>query len=354
MKGLSSVAVSFIVGIDLGTTHTVVAYADLNGEQPIQVLNIERLVAPGQAQRLPTLPAVLYAPLPEETAQASLSWLVGDHARHRGQQVSGRAIVSAKSWLCHAAVNRHASILPWGAPDAVPKLSPVAASTRVLEHVRRDWDAQFPNNKLADQQIILTVPASFDPIARQLTVEAAADAGLTVRLLEEPQAAFYDYLDQSGTQALEQMLASCTEKGLRLLVCDVGGGTTDLTLLRVERNVSELFIDRIAVGKHLLLGGDNMDLALAHLAESLLAPDQRFDAQELVKWVLVCREAKEQLLREDAPSEAKVAVGHGGSLLVGHTRTVTLSRQVVLSTLVDGFSPEWTRERSRCRGAVHC
>ena len=332
-------ATSFIVGIDLGTTHAVVAYTGLNGDRPIKVLNIERFVAPKQTQRLPALPTVLYAPLAEETTESPPQWLVGDYARRRGQEVSGRAIMSAKSWLSHAAVDRQASILPWGAPDDVPRLSPVAASECVLQHVRRDWDLQFPDSQLVDQQIILTVPASFDPIARQLTVKAAADARLAVRLLEEPQAAFYDYLDQTGTQVLDQMLCDSAEQQLRVLVCDVGGGTTDLTLLRVTRNSLGLCIDRIAVGKHLLLGGDNMDLALAHLAESSLASDQRFDAQELVKWVLACRQAKEQLLRTDAPSEAKVAVARAGSSLVGNVKSVTLSRQAVLTALVDGFFP---------------
>ena len=297
----------YIVGIDLGTTHTVVAYARLEADSSIRVLDIERFVAPGQVQRLPTLPSVLYAPQPEETALASSTWLVGDYARRRGQEVVGRCVVSAKSWLCHGAVDRQAPILPWGTEDGSPKLSPVAASTRILEHVRHAWDSQFPGSPLATQQVVLTVPASFDPVARQLTVKAAADAGFAVRLLEEPQGAFYDYLDQCGTQLLEEMSRQRSDTDLRVLVCDVGGGTTDLTLLRVYRKSSEYFIDRIAVGKHLLLGGDNMDLALAHIAESLLGSDQRLDAQEFVKWVLVCREAKEEVLRNDAPSEARVA-----------------------------------------------
>jgi molecular chaperone DnaK (HSP70) len=328
------------VGIDLGTTHTVVAYTDVEGKAPIQVFAIERRVGLHSLGSLPTLPSVLYAPLAEETQEPATPWLVGDYARRRGQEVSGRAILSAKSWLSHAAVDRQAAILPWGAPDDVPKLSPVQASTCVLEHVRNAWDSKFPHGRLAEQQIILTVPASFDPVARQLTVKAAVDAGLTVRLMEEPQGAFYDYLDQWGTESLEQMLADTAEAGIRVLVCDVGGGTTDLTLLSVKRLPGELLIDRIAVGKHLLLGGDNMDLALAHLAESNLAPDQRFDAQELVKWVLGCREAKERLLQTDAPFEARVSVSRAGSQLVGNTRTVSLGRETVQAAILDGFFPK--------------
>lgn len=234
---------TYSVGIDLGTTHTVVAYAPLDGSHPIRVADIERLVAPGQVLGLPTLPSVLYAPLPEEAADTTCTWLVGDYARRRGQETLGRSIVSAKSWLCHAAVDRQAPILPWGAAEQAPKLSPVAASARILRHVREAWDTKFPESPLAAQLVILTVPASFDPVARQLTVRAAADAGLSVRLLEEPQGAFYDYLDQCGTESLEGMSRHTAQLGMRVLVCDIGGGTTDLTLMRVYRKSSEVFID---------------------------------------------------------------------------------------------------------------
>ncbi len=329
----------FTVGIDLGTSHTVVAYTDALGQKPIQVFDVERLVALNQANRQVTLPSVLYAPLAEESANSEGTWHVGDYARQRGREVSGRAIVSAKSWLCHAAVDRQAAILPWGAPADGPRLSPVAASARILQHLREDWDRRMPATPLAEQQVILTVPASFDPIARQLTVKAAGDAGLAVRLLEEPQAAFYDYLDLYGLQALEQKLAHLHQPKLRILVCDVGGGTTDLTLLSVSKPSSELFIDRTAVGRHLLLGGDNMDLALAHMAESSLQSDQRFDAQELTQWVLVCRDAKERLLQPDAADEVRVAVGAAGSQLIGRTRSASLKRDQVRAALLDGFFP---------------
>ena len=329
----------FTVGIDLGTSHTVVAYTDTLGLNPIQVFDVERLIALNQTSRQSTFPSVLYAPLAEESDDTNLTWHVGDYARQRGREVSGRAILSAKSWLCHAAVDRQAAILPWGAPADGPRLSPVAASARILQHLREDWDRRFPDSPLSEQQVILTVPASFDPIARQLTVKAAADAGLAVRLLEEPQAAFYDYLDLHGLQALEQKLSQLHEPKLRILVCDVGGGTTDLTLLAVSKTGSELFIDRTAVGRHLLLGGDNMDLSLAHLAESSLHVDQRLDAQELTKWVLVCRDAKERLLQPEAADEVKVAIGASGSQLVGHSRSTTLKREQVRAALLDGFFP---------------
>lgn len=330
--------VSYTVGIDLGTSHTVIAYTDPDGREPIQVFNVERRVALNQSERRPTLPSVLYAPLAEESAEPE-HWLVGDYARQRGREIAGRAVLSAKSWLCHAAVDRQAAILPWGAPADAPRLSPVAASARILAHVRDDWDRHWPGAPLSQQQVILTVPASFDPIARQLTVKAAAEAGLSVRLLEEPQAAFYDYLDCYGLQALEHELALVPERPLQIFVCDVGGGTTDLTLLTVSRRDGELLVNRTAVGRHLLLGGDNMDLTLAHLAETSLNTEQRFNAQELAQWVLMCRDAKERLLQPDAIEEVRVAIGATGSQLVGCSRSASLKREQVRSTLLDGFFP---------------
>jgi molecular chaperone DnaK (HSP70) len=332
------VSARYTVGIDLGTSHTVVAYTDPEAREPIRVFDVERRVALNQNDRKPTLPSVLYAPLPEEVL-ADESWVVGDYARQRGREVAGRAILSTKSWLCHAAVDREAAILPWGAPADCPHLSPVDASSLILQHVRQDWDRRMPGAPLAEQQVILTVPASFDPIARQLTAKAAASAGLFVRLLEEPQAAFYDYLDRNGLHPLELELAQIHDRPLRILVCDVGGGTTDLTLLAVSKRSDELFIDRTAVGRHLLLGGDNMDLTLAHLAESALHAEQRLSAQDLAQWVLMCRDAKERLLQPDAVEEIRVAIAGSGSALVGGSRSATLRREQVRSTLLDGFFP---------------
>ena len=333
-------AARYTVGIDLGTSHTVVAFTDTAGKAAISVFNVARRVSLNQTARQATLPSVLYAPLPEETGELGSAWLVGNFAHQRGREVTGRAILSAKSWLCHAAVDRQAAVLPWGAPTDAPRLSPVEASARIFQHVRDDWEQQFPQAPLGDQQMIVTVPASFDPIARQLTVKAAADAGLSVRLLEEPQAAFYDYLDLYGLQALKQKLAQLPDGSARILVCDVGGGTTDLTLLSVtQSDEGPLLIERTAVGRHLLLGGDNMDLALAHQVESSLGDQQRFDAQELIKWVLTCRDAKERLLLPDAADEIRVATVTTGSALVGRTRSATLLREQVRQTLLDGFFP---------------
>ncbi|HOU93321.1 MAG TPA: Hsp70 family protein, partial [Polyangiaceae bacterium] len=300
-----------VVGIDLGTSHTVVASCPLPrpGERPAPpaVFPIPQLVSPHTAEPRSLLPSCLFAPAADEPPTdrwGGPPWIVGEHARRRGREVPGRAVTSAKSWLAHAAVDRTAAILPWGLEpeDPLPRVSPVAASARVLEHVRLAWDAEHPEAPLARQAVILTVPASFDPIARELTLRAAAQAGLSVRLLEEPQAAFYDYLARHGTEALAALARDRGEASV--LVCDVGGGTTDLTLIRAALDArGALDLRRVAVGRHLLLGGDNMDLALAHHVERRLLPDgQHLDPRRFAALVLACRGAKEALLDPAGPA----------------------------------------------------
>ena len=219
--------------------------------------------------------------------------VIGRLARTLGAQVPGRLVTSAKSWLSHASVDRLAPILPWGADDEVGKVSPVTASASYLAHVRAAWNHRFPHALLEDQDVVLTVPASFDDGARALTLEAARMAKLpALRLLEEPQAAFYDWLFHHratlGAELAQTRL---------VLVCDVGGGTTDLTLIKVHVEDGEPQLTRIGVGNHLMLGGDNMDLALAHLVETRLAEEQtRLSAASLSQLVERCRAAKEQLL----------------------------------------------------------
>ena len=262
---------AYTVGIDLGTTHTVVAYAAAKGriaEDPIRLFEVEQLVAPGEVAARPLLPSMRYHPAPGELAPGDLvlPWapagngdtaVIGSLARQLGAQVPGRLVASAKSWLSHAAVDRLAPILPWGAAADVPKVSPVAASASYLAHLRAAWNYCYPQAPLERQELVLTVPASFDDAARALTVEAARDAGLPqLRLLEEPQAALYDWLFRHRN-ALAKELASTR----LVLVCDVGGGTTDLSLVRVDGDGAEPRLERIAVGRHLMLGGDNMDLA---------------------------------------------------------------------------------------------
>lgn len=344
-----------IVGIDLGTTNTAVAWQDPHERGPAELFRVPQLVSAGEVDAQPLFPSFLYAPTSDEVAPdpfGDAPWVLGEHARRRGRAVPGRTVASAKSWLSHPSVDRQAPILPWGDPEdpALPRLSPVEASTRLLLHVRRTWDAAHPEYPLAEQQVVLTVPASFDEVARELTVLAAERAGLTVRLLEEPQAAFYAYLAQRGTEELAALLEGNADSRL-VLVCDVGGGTTDLTLIRVHRGSAGPELSRVAVGRHLLLGGDNIDLALAHLCEARIAPDTKLDPARFGQLVLACRAAKEQLLGAEPPSEVPIRVLQRGSALVGGTLATTLTRDDAERLVFDGFLPAVTRpvtpERAR-------
>ena len=341
-----------VVGIDLGTTHTVVAYADTaSAGWPLQVFPIAQLVAPGAVAARPLLPSARYHPATGEIADRDrvLPWqpqpvedpvpdaIIGALAQELGAKVPGRLVASAKSWLSHPGVDRTAPILPWGAPDEVPRVSPLDASASYLRHVRHAWNAHFPADPLEAQDIVLTVPASFDEIARQLTVEAARRSGLPrVRLLEEPQAACYDWLARHADD-LDSALA-----GVRtLLVCDVGGGTTDLTLIRVDRDDGRPALARIGVGDHLMLGGDNMDIALAHLAEQrLLGDGPRLGAAQLSQLVQQCRSAKERLLGSEAPESAPVTILGAGARLIGQARSTEISRAEAELLVVDGFFPD--------------
>jgi molecular chaperone DnaK (HSP70) len=351
------------VGIDLGTTHTVVAWAELDGTaasvppEP-RVFPIQQLVTPTEIEARALLPSCLYAPLPGEAIAdpwAEAPWVSGELARRRGAEVPGRLVASSKSWLCHPRVDRRAPILPWGAPeDAVdlPRISPIDAATRVLGHVRRTWDAAFPGDPLADQEVVLTVPASFDEVARELTLQAATSAGLAVRLLEEPQAAFYDFMARAGARGMRALLTRAGGEAL-VLVCDVGGGTTDLSLIRVRaaEGDSPAVVERVAVGHHLLLGGDNMDLALAHLAEARLG---QLDPARFGQLVSACRSAKERLLADDAPASVRVTVLGHGARLVGGTLSTDIAREEAERLVLDGFFPPAERgaRPDRARGAL--
>lgn len=330
------------VGIDLGTTHTVVAYGPADRGGTTTVLPLPQLVSAHELARLPLLPSFLYAPPEGESVAdpwAELPWTVGRFARHRGQELSERLVASAKSWLSHAGVARREPILPWGADAAsVPKLSPVEASRRVLSHVALSWNAAFTDSPLGEQDVVLTVPASFDEVARELTVEAAESAGFSVRLLEEPQAAFYDLIAGERRHAVEELLSAGRERA-RVLVCDVGGGTTDLTLIQVERDAAGLQLERLAVGRHLLLGGDNIDLALAQLCEQRLSPEGKLDAFRFSRLLLACRAAKEALLARGAPEALPIRVAGAGSALVGQMLSTELSRTEVEELVFSGFLP---------------
>ncbi len=342
-----------IVGIDLGTTHTVVAHAAAAAPTP-RVFPIRQLVSASELQELPLLSSALYAPLPGELpAEQDAEYIVGDYARRRGQEVPGRLIASAKSWLTYAAVDRSAAILPWGIEpnDALLRLSPVEASRRVLEHVRREYDLKFPGQRLEEQSIVLTVPASFDVVARSLTVTAAERAGLRVRLLEEPQAAFYDFMAAVGEEGVERLLLADRERAT-VLVCDVGGGTTDLTLIEVKRGAERrLEVERVAVGRHLLLGGDNIDLALAHRLEAAFVnPSEHLPPARFSQLVLACRRAKEQLLCENPPDSVEVTLARAGAALVGSTQSTSLSRELVEELVFSGFLPKVRRDETPVRG----
>jgi molecular chaperone DnaK (HSP70) len=349
----------YTVGIDLGTSNTVVAYT-AGGDEHIELLAIEQLVGRGEVAARPLLPSVRYHPASGElnAAELRLPWsasaeadtppaIIGGFARDLGAQVPGRLVTSAKSWLSHAGVDRGAPILPWGAGDDVAKVSPVAASASYLAHVRAAWNARFPDAPLERQDLVLTVPASFDEGARALTVEAAHLAGLPgLRLLEEPQAAFHDWLFRH-----RQRLAAELGESRLVLVCDVGGGTTDLTLIQVEAGPAgePPRLTRIGVGDHLMLGGDNMDLALAHVVEQRLG-GERLSATRLSQLVQRCRVAKEQLLAADGPESVAVTLLGAGAKLIGGARSADLTREEVERLIVDGFLPlESTEARPRKR-----
>jgi molecular chaperone DnaK (HSP70) len=334
----------YLIGIDLGTTHTVVAYVKADrAATDIQIFSIEQLIAPGEVAARPLLPSVRYHPADGELADTDLFFstaedkaVIGEAARVLGAKTQGRLVTSAKSWLSHPSVDHTADILPWGSSEEVKKVSPLNASASYLAHIRTVWRHRFPDAPLEQQAVVITVPASFDEAARSLTLEAAKLAGLTdVRLLEEPQAVCYDWLRRNA----QQINAALTDVHL-LLVCDVGGGTTDLTLIKVEHGGSEPKLTRIGVGDHLMLGGDNIDLALAHLAESrLLKGERKLSPADLSQLLEQCRIAKERLLAEDAPATIKVTLLGGGSRLIGNTRSADLSREEVRRIALDGFFP---------------
>ncbi|HEY2156898.1 MAG TPA: Hsp70 family protein [Isosphaeraceae bacterium] len=354
----------YVVGIDLGTTNSALAYADTKDVAPdaspeIHSLAIPQVVAAGDVGDRPVLPSFLYLPGPKEFPAGSLDlpWsknanlAVGTFAREHGAKVPGRLVGSAKSWLSHTGVDRKGPILPWNAASDVEKVSPVAASTAYLAHLRDAWNARVAgksaDEKLERQDVLLTVPASFDAAARELTVEAARAAGLeNVTLLEEPQAAFYAWLGHEGAGWRRKV-----KVGDLLLVCDVGGGTTDFTLIAVTDQGGDLELTRVAVGEHILLGGDNMDLALAYaVAAGLPSGMEGLDSAQRVGLGYACRAAKETLFGSSKGS-APVSVLGRGSKVVGGSIKTELTRDTLNAVLLDGFFPRCaatdTPERGR-------
>ena len=336
----------YVLGFDLGTTNSVLAYSQLDEEEPrIELLPVPQLVASGTAEARTALPSFLYLAPPHEAQSGALdlAWstprdfAVGEFARRQAAEVPDRTVGAAKSWLCHSGVDRHQAILPWNAPSEVDKVSPVTAARRYLEHLVAAWESAFPDAPVTEQHVVLTVPASFDASARQLTHEAALAAGLPqdLVLLEEPQAAVYAWVADRG-EAWRRDLAV----GETLLVCDVGGGTTDLTLVHVGEEDGELILGRTAVGNHLLVGGDNMDLALAHhVSERFAEQGVRLDPWQSVALWHSCRTAKETLLAPEGPETHPIAILGRGSKLIGGTVSIEVERSRVSELLVDGFFP---------------
>jgi len=337
----------YVLGIDLGTTNSVIAYTPLDAEEPaVQLLPIPQLVAAGTVESLGSLASFLYLAREHEIGQGTLDvpwaagrdFAVGELARRQSAEVPDRTVGAAKSWLCHGRVDRRGEILPWNAPAGVPKISPVTATRRYLEHIIATWEQAFPDAPLADQLIVLTVPASFDAAARDLTREAALAAGLpcSLLLLEEPQAAVYAWLDSLGNRWRRSL-----QLNDMLLVCDVGGGTSDFTLVKVAEEHGELILQREAVGNHLLVGGDNMDLALAYqAAETFGHKGVKLDPWQSVSLWHSCRAAKEALLGAEGPNSHTISVLGRGTKLIGGTVSIEMKRKQALEALVDGFFPQ--------------
>ena len=339
----------YAIGIDLGTTHSALSYVDLeasDGEKTAHgVLPIQQLSAPGTVEALPLLPSFLYLPHPDELApgELALPWsmegetaVAGEMARSRGATTPIRLVSSAKSWLCHPGVDRRAAILPSDAPEEVTRVSPLEASTRYLQHLRRAWDHAHPEAPFDQQQVTVTIPASFDPGARELTAEAARNAGYSsATLLEEPQAALYSWIQGSNGAWRKQVKA-----GDIVLVVDVGGGTSDFSLIAILERDGKLEPHRVAVGDHILLGGDNMDLALAHLvARKLAANGTQLDAWQMRALTYGCRGAKEHLLADPNATTWPIVVPSRGSKLIGGSIRTELTREEVTAFITDGFFP---------------
>jgi len=342
----------YIIGIDLGTTNSVVAYTEADTEMGrpfnIRLFEVPQIIDAGVVEKRRMLPSFILVPGEHDVSETAmdLPWqkpcplAVGEFAKNRGVELPNRLIASSKSWLCNTMVDRNKPILPWEGPEEKSKKSPVEASAAILQHIRDAWNhtmaADDETLKMENQEILLTVPASFDAVARELTVKAAEMSGLeNITLLEEPQAAFYAWIE-STSHGWRDMVT----KGDLVLVCDVGGGTTDFSLIKISEEQGELSLERIAVGEHLLVGGDNMDLALAYsISQQMADKGTRLDAWQMRGLWHSCRNAKEQLLSDPDAQEYPVTVLGRGSGLIGGTFKTVLSRNSVEKVLLDGFFP---------------
>jgi molecular chaperone DnaK (HSP70) len=308
------------------------------------ILPIPQLTSVGEVEARPLLPSFFYIPNPQEFPAGSLAlpWnkkgaeVIGEFARAHGAKVPSRLVSSAKSWLCHPGVDRTSQLLPWQAPPDVEKVSPLEVSSRYLAHLRAAWNDAFEKSPIEREEIVLTVPASFDAAARDLTMQAAAKAGLAnVTLLEEPQAALYAWIEALGESFRKQVSV-----GDVILVIDVGGGTTDFSLIAVTESDGNVELTRIAVGDHILLGGDNMDLALAHtLNQRLAGAGKKLDAWQFNSLTFGCRAAKEALFADPKLKKYPIVVPSRGAALIGGSIKTELLREEIESVLTDGFFP---------------
>lgn len=351
----------YSVGIDLGTTHCVLSYVDLQDENAdVTVMPIPQLTNPGNVEEKNQLPSFMYQAHESELAEGdtALPWnakpnaIVGAMARSLGSKTPIRLISSAKSWLCHGGVNRRDAFLPLNSPEEVIKVSPLEATQQYLEHMADAWNFQHPETPIFDQDVTITVPASFDPAARDLTAEAARNVGFKhLTLLEEPQAAVYSWIKNNDESWRDQVSV-----GDIILVVDIGGGTTDLSLVAVTEEDGNLTLNRVAVGDHILLGGDNMDLALAYRLKMKLAQE----GKQLQPWQVLaithaCRDAKEALLNDAELQSMPIVVPSRGSKLLGGTLQTELTQEEVQQTLVEGFFPQTSVEEhpvQAARGAL--
>jgi hypothetical protein len=341
----------YVIGIDLGTTNSALSSAEIHADADpfapanVQVLPIPQLTNPGEVRDENLLPSFLYLPGPSDFPAGSIalpwdperSFVTGQLAQKRGAENAGRLVSSAKSWLSHSAVDRTAALLPFHAPEGVEKISPVEASRRYLQHISEAWNSKMPDAPFTEQQVLVTVPASFDAVARELTLEAAQLAGYqNITLLEEPQAAFYAWIERHADWRERVSV------GDLILVVDIGGGTTDFTLIAVTEHAGELALERVAVGEHILLGGDNIDLALATTVSQRLAEKgTRLDNRQLQMLWNNCRIAKERLLEPGATAaEQPVTILGRGSGLVGGTIKANLRREEIDRVIADGFLPQ--------------
>ncbi|MBK4735611.1 Hsp70 family protein [Noviherbaspirillum pedocola] len=354
----------YAIGIDLGTTHSALAWVDIassDGENSRQgVLGLPQLIDAGAVEARPLLPSFLYLPHADELPPGALAlpwgegrnYAVGEFARSRGATTPIRLVSSAKSWLSHPGVDRRAGILPTDAPPDLAKLSPVEASIRYLEHMKSAWNDAHPEAPFDDQDVTVTIPASFDPAARELTAEAAREAGYGhLTLLEEPQAALYSWIAGSHGAWRKEV-----QTGDIILVVDVGGGTSDFSLIAVLEREGNLELHRIAVGDHILLGGDNMDLTLAYgVAKKLAANGTQLDAWQMRALTYACRSAKESLLSDPHLGALPIVVPSRGSKLIGGSIRTELTREEVAATILEGFFPQVdasARPAVRTRGGL--